>query len=128
MRGDRLVTVAGRAELAHQGQHSRGLGVLFEACITVALSLRFQVLQGIAGALPDDLPLPLTHTRQQIHHQPACRCRGVEAFLQADQWPRLFSRTAHEGTEVLHAAGEAIELVDDHDIDVSGLHHGEQPR
>ena len=81
----------------------------------------------VADALGGDLALELGKGQQNIQRQPPHRGRGVELLGDRDERHAVRVEQLDELGEVGQRAGQAIDLVDDDDIDLSGANVGQQP-
>ena len=81
----------------------------------------------VADALADDLALELREGQQDIERQPSHRRRRVERL--GDGTKVTFWRVEHldQLGEVDQRAAEAVDLVDDHDVDLAAFDVGQQP-
>ena len=81
----------------------------------------------VPDALADDLALELGEGEQDIQRQPAHRGGGVEGLGDRDEGHALPVEHLDQLGEVHERAAEAVDLVDDDDVDPAGLDVGEQP-
>ena len=89
-----------------------------------ALGLRGSDL--VADALAGDLALELRERQQHVERQPAHAGGGVERLGDADKADPLRSKRSTMRAKSASAAGQPIDLVDDHDIDLARGDVGEQ--
>ena len=81
----------------------------------------------VADALGGDLALELGEGEQHVQRQPAHRRGGVEGLGDRDEADPGGIEGRHDPGEVGERPGQAVDLVDDHRIDLAGLDVGEQP-
>ena len=74
----------------------------------------------VADALGGDLPLELGKGQQHVERQPAHRCRGVELLGDRDKRDAMGIEQLDQLGEVGQRSREAIDLVDDDDVDLPG--------
>ena len=80
----------------------------------------------VAGALGDDLALELGEGQQDVEDQPAHAGGRVEQLRHGHEGDLVLLEGLHEACEVEQGAAEAIDLVDDHAVDLAGLDVGHE--
>ena len=80
----------------------------------------------VADALARDLALELRERQQHVESQPTHGRRGVEGLRDRYERNRARVKDFDDFGEVGERAGQAVDLVDDHDIDPFGRDVGEQ--
>ena len=81
----------------------------------------------VAHPLPDHLPFELGEGQQDVQRQPSHAGRGVELLRDRDERDIVAIEDLHQLGEVGERSRQAIDLVDNDDIDLSGLDIGHQP-
>ena len=81
----------------------------------------------VADALGGDLALELGKRQQHVQRQPAHRGGGVELLGDRDEGHIVLVEQLDELGEVGQRAGQAVDLVDDDDVDLAGPHIVQQP-
>ena len=80
----------------------------------------------VANALADHLPLELGEGEQDVEGELAHRGGGAELLGDRDEGDALPVEHLHQLGEVHERAAEAVDLVDDDDVDRAGLDVGQQ--
>ncbi len=81
----------------------------------------------VANALAGDLALELGEGKQHVERQTPHRGRGVELLGYRDKRGAMGIQHIDDLGEVGERAGQAVDLVDDDDLDLAGLDIGEEP-
>ena len=81
----------------------------------------------VPDALGGDLALELGKRQQDVEGQPPHRGGGVELLGHRDEGHAVLVEQLDQLGEVRQRAGQAVDLVDDDDVDLSGSHILEQP-
>ena len=74
----------------------------------------------VADALTRDLALELGEGQQHVQHEATHRGRGVELLGDRDEGHAMRVEQLDQLGEVGERAGQAVDLVDDHDLDLAG--------
>ena len=81
----------------------------------------------VADALGGDLALELGERQQHVEGQPSHRRGGVELLGHRDKRHAVPVEQLDQLGEVRQRTGQAVDLVDDDDVDLSGSDVGQQP-
>ena len=81
----------------------------------------------VAHPLSDHLPFELGEGQQDVERQPPHAGRGVELLRDRDERDIVAIEDLHQLGEVRECSRQAIDLVDNDDVDLSGLDIGHQP-
>ena len=91
------------------------------------MPLAFDAGDLVADALAGDLAFELGEGEQHIEGQTPHRGRGVELLRHRDKGDVMGVEDVDDLGEIGERAGEAIDLVDDNDLNLAGLNVRQQP-
>jgi hypothetical protein len=80
----------------------------------------------VSGSLADHFPLELGEGHQHVQRQPSHRVGGREVLGYGHEGSSCRSEPLHQLGEVEERAAQAVDLVDDHDVDLPDLDVGEE--
>jgi hypothetical protein len=80
----------------------------------------------VADSFADHLALELGKRQQHVQREPAHAGRGVEGLRDADEGHAALVEHLDEPCEVHQCPAQAVDLVDDHDVDTAALDVGEE--
>ena len=81
----------------------------------------------VPGALRDDLPFELRERQEDVQGQAAERTRRIELLRHGDEADEVPVENLDDPREIHQRPAEAVNLIDDHTVDCSGLDRRQKP-